>query len=59
MSENIDELTFVNQICFALIKRASQLDANEMTINQEGVTYLGKGIGDWEIIVRKKTKQAH
>jgi hypothetical protein len=35
------------------IKRANQANAEKMTINQENVTYLGEGLGNWKVTVEK------
>ncbi len=48
------EIEKMNMVCFYLIKKANETNAETMTINQKTVTYLGKSIGDWEIIVKKK-----
>lgn len=52
----MDETQKLNAYCFALIKICRETNAEKMTVTQKNVTYLKEKIGDWEIIVRKKTK---
>lgn len=50
----MNEAETLNAICFWLIKVCRETNANEMKVTQKKVNFLGKDLGDWEIIVRKK-----
>jgi hypothetical protein len=54
----MDEVEKLNAICFWLIKKCRETNADTMTITQENVTYLKEPLGNWEIIVRKKQTPA-
>lgn len=47
------EILIDQAAAFSLIARASQVNATEMTVTQNGVTNGGEPIGDWEVIVRR------
>lgn len=49
----MDEMQKINAYCFALIGIMRETEAEEMTLKQEGVTYRGENIGDYEVTVRK------
>jgi hypothetical protein len=46
----------LDAICFWLIQQCIETEAETMTINQKNVKREGQELGDWEIIVRKKSK---
>lgn len=50
----MNEQDKLNKICFWLINCCRETNAETTKITQEKVTYLGKSIGDWEIVIKKK-----
>ena len=50
------EIDNLNTVCFWLIKKCRETNAESMTVTQENVTEHGKSIGSWKIIVKKISK---
>lgn len=53
-----EEIQKLNMCGYYFIKICRETNAEELTHTLEGVTFEGKQLGDWEIIVRKKKKDA-
>lgn len=51
MQGNFSEIEYLDAVCFALIKRCRETNATSMVVNQDGVTFAEKSIGDWKITV--------
>ena len=51
----MNEIEKQQAICLLLIDQCRKTNAEEMRVEQKGVTKEGEAIGDWEIIVRKIT----
>lgn len=49
-----DEISKLNQICFWLIDKCIQTEADFMKITQKNVNFEGVELGDWEIIIKRK-----
>ena len=49
----MSETEKLNNICYWLIRQCMLTEAVRMTIEQEHVTFEGKGIGDWKITVER------
>ena len=49
----MNEIEKLNAICFILIGKCIDTNADEMNIEQKNVTRLGKILGDWKISVKK------
>jgi len=47
------EMEKLNGICYWLIQKCRETNAEIMTIGQDGVVHKGEKWGDWEITVRK------
>lgn len=49
------EMELLNACCYKLIGAMRETNAETMTLKQEGVTFKGENIGDYEVTVRKLT----
>ena len=52
-TENYNELKTLNRICFWLVDKCRETNAESMRIVQEKIIHNGKNIGNWEITIKK------
>ena len=53
---NQSEATKLQTVCYWLIRQCMETNADEMVVHQKGVTKFKENIGDWEITVKKVSK---